>query len=1015
MKFYLTLFLAFCFSLLSAQEVINVNPDPKGEPWYVGNLRKLTAEDYKKINETPKLKLSENYSKSSLPSSVDNSLNKYFRPIFNQTNGCCGQASGVGYNFTYAINFARDLASNTSTNQYPTHYTYNFLNGGADNGSFYFDGWEVINANGCPNASAYGGLYSSLTTWKSGYNFYYEAMKNRTLEVYTIDVSTSDGLQTLKQWMNDQLNGSSVGGLANFCAGVSGNFSMSYLPNGTPEAGKTVITSWDAIVNHAMTFVGYNDNIKYDFNGDGQYTNNKDIDGNGVLDMRDWEVGGLIMVNSWGNSFGDAGKAYVPYKLLAEPKTNGGIGTSIVHVLRAKATYTPKATIKATITHTSRGKLQITAGISSNPNATKPDHILQVPIFNFQGGSYYMKGGSSESDKTIEIGLDITPLLGYINSNQEARIFLVVNENDLSNTSSGTIGNFSVYDYTNGTSEVVCSQTNVPILNNDTTFLYVNRALTFNKVLISTTSLPDAANGFPYSFRLSAENGTSPYSWGLVISYDESKKTSTLKTITDNQITPNDPDDGFSVVSLPFSFPFYDNTYNKITITTDGSILFGDQFEYVRDNANLKSIKAITAYGADLMLYPADGDGIWYKSNNDSITIRWKISKYDNQSFNAEFSTTLFPSGLIRFNYGSGITSANDWTSGVSMGNGSSFIVSSLSGSSTINANQCFEYTTTPFPESLVLSEDGILSFTPKKNNQNWSITTKVTDLNKISAYKTLSIHSADILTFSTDTLKFNSPTTPDPWTTGKDITITNNYSQAVEIDTISWGGYGWEISSNKIAFPYEINAGANVTLNIRLKNSLTKSGMKFLDSLSVKTDNITYYLPITIDPSIYSTPTYSITFNVTNKFGAINGAEIAINNLPVSLTTNSAGVATINLIDGTYKYTVTYNNHNTSSGTIQINGSNQTLNISLIAMGTEYETDKSLRLFPNPFKNELTITRTEGSKICIYNLIGNPVVNINSAIQNQKIDTNSLPEGIYILIIEDRNGTKTSYKIIKN
>lgn len=187
------------------------------------------------------------------------------------------------------------------------------------------------------------------------------------------------------------------------------------------------------------------------------------------------------------------------------------------------------------------------------------------------------------------------------------------------------------------------------------------------------------------------------------------------------------------------------------------------------------------------------------------------------------------------------------------------------------------------------------------------------------------------------------------------------------------------------------------------------------MDSLSVKTDNTTYFLPITIDPNIYSTPSYSITFNVTNKLGAVYGAEIAIDNLPETLTTNSAGLATINLIDGTYKYTVTYNNHNTSSGTIQINGSNQTLNISLIAMDIDSEIDKSLKLFPNPFRNELSISGAEGSKIDIFNLIGNPVIRINSANQNQKIDTNSLPQGIYILIVEDRKGMKTSYKIVKN
>jgi len=53
-------------------------------------------------------------------------------------------------------------------------------------------------------------MSNGLYYWMSGYDKYYEAMKNRTLEVFTIDVSTIQGLETLKAWMNDQLNGSTV-------------------------------------------------------------------------------------------------------------------------------------------------------------------------------------------------------------------------------------------------------------------------------------------------------------------------------------------------------------------------------------------------------------------------------------------------------------------------------------------------------------------------------------------------------------------------------------------------------------------------------------------------------------------------------------------------------------------------------------------------------------------------------------------------------------------------------------
>lgn len=1016
---YLVLLFFISITQLSAQDLINLNPDPKGEPWYVGKLRKLTDEDYKKIEQTPKLKLPSNFEKASLPVIVDNSLNKYFRPIFNQTNGCCGQASGIGYNFTYAINFARDLASNTTQTQYPTHYTYNFLNGGADNGSFYFDGWEVINANGCPNVNTYGGMYSTLTSWISGYDKYYSAMQNRTLDVFTIDVSTLQGLIILKAWMNDQLNGSSVGGLANFSAGVtadpSGKFSMKTLPTGTPEAGKVVITHWDSEVNHAMTFVGYNDDIRFDFNGDGQYTNNKDIDGNGILDIRDFEIGGLIMVNSWGESFGNRGKAYVPYKLLAEPKTNGGIGSSIVHVIRAKAAYTPKATIKATITHTSREKLRITAGVSANPSATKPDYILQASIFNYQGGNYSMQGGIREGDKTIEIGLDITPLLSYINSSQVAKFFLVVIEKESNTPSDGSIGSFSLYDYTNGGEETVCTQTNIPITNNDTTLLSVNKTFTFNKVQISTLTLPDAAVGFPYNYTMAAENGTAPYTWDFLIKFDENQKTIPFQSITNQQLTPSSDDDGFSDVSLPFDFPFYDKTYRKIKVSTDGSILFGDQFEYVRDFAGLIATRAITVYGSDLMIYPSDGDGIWCKSTSDSLTIRWRTSKFENADFNADFSATLFPSGIIKFNYGSDITSSTDWISGISIGNGVSYNISSISGLTTIPVNHCISFTPPGFPEGLEINNNGIITLTPTETGKTWPITFKATDYNKISSTKTINLHSTSILTFNCDTLKFETATAPDPWLVGKDITITNTYSQSVSINSIDWNGFGWYVGTSPLAFPYTLNAGESLSLNVKLKNSFTKSSSIFFDSLKVNTNNITYPLPILINTGIYSTPSYAITFNITNSLGALTGATINIQNLTESIVTNSSGSATINLINGTYSYTINYSNHNSSSGTITVNGASQTINVYLKAMDVVLNSNEALRIYPNPFSEEIIIKGVEkDTKLALYGILGNCITSRTTQDTQETIDTRNLPSGIYVITLESKDSQKIVKKLIK-
>ncbi len=456
----------------SQAQLRNVNPDPDGDPWIVGGLRDLTPDDYNMLENIPQWKPDQPAAYKSLPAQVDNSTLEWFRPIFNQSGGSCGQASGVGYNFTYEIDYERQVPANSTENQYPTHFTWNFLNGGTGGGSWYFDGWMIIQEAGCPTVYDYGGMsYGGESRWMSGYDKYYNAMFNRTLEFYAIDVSTYEGLETLKQWLYSRDGGTQPGGLANFGAGI-GESTTSYLPSGTPHAGDEVIIHWGNTADHAMTFVGYDDEICYDFNNDGQYTTDIDINGDGEVDLRDCEIGGLIMANSWGTGYGFGGKAFVMYKLLADPMEDGGIWSNTVHLVRAKPDAGPLLTLKATVKHTSRNKIKIMAGVSSDPDAEAPEYSKSFPMFNYQGGDFYMQGGYSNADKTIEIGLDITDLLTYVQPGEESRFFFQVVEQDPYNAGDGEVIGFSVIDHTGGTGvEVISDLANMPIAANDTTWV----------------------------------------------------------------------------------------------------------------------------------------------------------------------------------------------------------------------------------------------------------------------------------------------------------------------------------------------------------------------------------------------------------------------------------------------------------------------------------------------------------------------------------------------------------------
>ena len=733
MKKYFILSFILSLSLnLKAQNFRNVNPDPNGEPWMVGGLR---IPDQSELSKIPLIELSRTDLQrniNSLPTSLDNTTQPYFRPIFNQSNGSCAQSSGIAYNFTYEMNRERNTSASNSQNQYPSHYTYNFLNDGdGNNGSWYTDGWDIIKADGCPNLPTYGNQLDALGDqgWMSGYSKYESAMHNRVKEYFAIKVDTPDGLLTLKHWLYDHLENASTGGLVNFAAGVYNT--------GFNITNDNIITSWGYPSNHAMTFVGWDDNISYDYNNDGQITNNIDINNDGVVDMRDWERGALIMVNSWGTSWGSSGKAYVMYKTLAESLPNGGIVGNRVFGLRVKSDQTPQLIMRVKMTHNSRNMIKISAGISSDTNSALPEHTIDFPLFNRQGGSYPMRGNSNNSP--IEISLDISPLLDYITPNTPANFYLIVNENDPSGTGSGNIVDFAIVD----TNQQVytCSQHNVPINNNSDTILSIDAAVNFDAPEITTNLLPTATPGQAYTHTMTAQNGSPEYEWQIIHHYQEQTNTGSFPAITSNQIAVDNDDDGFGSQSIDFDFPFYGTFYNQLYVLTDGSIVFEPGFSYLRTESAIKSTKIISVFASDLKIFPANGQGIFYEGDASHATFRWKTALYGDDTANIDVAVTLYPDGQIKFFYGNNITPGLDWASGISNGDGSSLI---LSQSGTNNpSNLAFNLQPDPYPNGMFISKDGIFQGTAPNVIDTWPVTFKVTDNNNVSKTKTLTFETA--------------------------------------------------------------------------------------------------------------------------------------------------------------------------------------------------------------------------------------------------------------------------------
>ncbi|MBN1984567.1 MAG: hypothetical protein JW795_23775 [Chitinivibrionales bacterium] len=470
--------------------LINANPDPFGEPWVVGGAVEFSAEE---LRMTPQLELPAEIMSRSLPSKVDNTGAKAFRPVFNQIGGSCAQASGIAYSFTYEINGYRGLSSQETANQYPYGYTYNFTNrGSSSNGSNSSQGFSIVLANGCPTIPDYGGSINggNATYWPSGYDKYYKGMSNKIKDQFQIKVNTAEGLTKMKQWLYDHGgNGSNFGGTVVFACNFTGRDEKK-LPSGSPEAGFSVVLKWGTGGGHAMTFAGYNDSIYYDVNGDGAITTAVDITRDGQVDLRDAERGGVLLVNSHGTGYGTKGKAYCLYSLLAKTQEEGGVWSNVVYGFNVYKEYKPKMVCKLSVTHEKRDSIKITAGMSNDPQAAQPKETKSFgSAFNYAGGSFPMCGSGNSS--TIEIGLDVTELYQKVTS-ATSKFFIKID----SKGNSGTANSFTLMDYTDQTVKEFVSADKDVTLKSGTTYLSVQR--------IGATPV------FTPQPKLAANNGMSP-------------------------------------------------------------------------------------------------------------------------------------------------------------------------------------------------------------------------------------------------------------------------------------------------------------------------------------------------------------------------------------------------------------------------------------------------------------------------------------------------------------------------
>lgn len=350
---------------------------------------------------------------AALPAAADNSTLPAFPPIRNQDNiGSCACFSSVYYMSTFMIAQARGLNVRNSGNadKLSPKFVYTLVNDGGDNGSWFTKIFDVLLMHGAPTWSnwPYSGTNtpSSYLEWPVTSTVWRGALANRMASSYQLtDIDTDAGLVRLKTALAN-------GAIVVFASNINGwQFGSASDDPTTPDdnalVGRPVckaIQIHDS--GHAMTIVGYNDNLWIDLNKNGR--------------VDPGEKGAVRIANSWGTGWQDGGFVWVAYDALRTASGVAGVGADItanragsgssgnsarnpfwnstVYGLNARAAYTPQLLAEFTLKGVqARNQLGVTLGRGAD-TATTPSTPLTPGALQRQGGAYAFNGTSSAVD-----------------------------------------------------------------------------------------------------------------------------------------------------------------------------------------------------------------------------------------------------------------------------------------------------------------------------------------------------------------------------------------------------------------------------------------------------------------------------------------------------------------------------------------------------------------------------------------------------------------------------------------
>ena len=228
------------------------------------------------------------------------------------------------------------------------------------------------------------------------------------------------------------------------------------------------------------------------------------------------------------------------------------------------------------------------------------------------------------------------------------------------------------------------------------------------EMVFGANELPSATAGLTYSTKLSISGGSGNYIWKTgADDYDVIYGESTY-LVSDHVSTGVSGDDNCLSYPLPFDFPFYGKSYNKVWVNSNGTINFGESYNgYAADEATLKTKAMIAVMWKDLRT-GSGGVGV-ATDGNESITFFWNGASYYSGGAAVNASVTIYSDGTILCSYGNG--NASGGFVGISAGDGVRYRNLGLNGSSLANYDD-IRFVPQDVPGGLSLAADGTISGT---------------------------------------------------------------------------------------------------------------------------------------------------------------------------------------------------------------------------------------------------------------------------------------------------------------